>query len=77
VVTVILFDAAGNQLQEGGDEVIVVATSGELGPALDNENGTYSAFYTSRQPGEAIISAMVNGELMDGVAVIRVLAVPR
>jgi hypothetical protein len=70
VVSVILQDSSGNQLPTGGDAVTVQTTIGVITQVNDNRNGTYTAFLTSTRAGVATISATVNGEMMDVMAIL-------
>lgn len=61
-ITVTLLDGFGNQLNTGGDNVIISTTAGTIGGVSDNGDGTYSAILTSSTNLEtATISATVNG----------------
>ena len=60
-ITVQLKDEFGNNLTEGGDNVTLSTDLGSLSSVTDNNNGTYSAIYTSTTvTGIATISGIVN-----------------
>ncbi|MCH7912468.1 MAG: VCBS repeat-containing protein, partial [Deltaproteobacteria bacterium] len=61
-ITVQLKDATGNNLDSGGDTVVLVTDLGSLGSVTDNSNGTYTATLTSSTTaGTATITGTVNG----------------
>jgi uncharacterized repeat protein (TIGR01451 family) len=60
-ITVQLFDANGNPLTSGGDNVALSTSRGSLGGVFDNGNGTYTAILTaSTTPQTATITGTVN-----------------
>ena len=56
-ITVTLKDAAGKRVPAGGDVVTLATDLGALGTVTDNNDGTYSAAFTSAVPGTATISS--------------------
>ena len=65
-VTLQAKDANGNTLSYGGASPVVIsissgATSGQLGPTVDQGNGTYTAVLTGRLVGSATLSASIQG----------------
>ncbi len=70
-ITVQLKDSAGNNLNVGGDEVVITTNLGSLSSIVDNNNGTYTAVLTSATtPGVATINATLNNnQLLDNVSI--------
>ncbi|MGH7519912.1 MAG: invasin domain 3-containing protein, partial [Gemmatimonadales bacterium] len=65
VVRVSVQDAFGNSRAAGTDTVQLSTTSGTLGPVAHEASGMYSAILTaSLTPGDAIVSAAVNGQAL-------------
>lgn len=62
-IEVLLFDAEGHPLVNGGDVVTLETTRGTISPVVDNGDGTYGATITSASGGIATIRAAVNGEV--------------
>ena len=61
-ITVLLKDASGTSLTDGGDAVALSTTGGTLSAATDNNDGTYSATLTSPvTAGSATVSGTLNG----------------
>ena len=68
-ITVVLRDANGNRINFGGSTVIFetnlgtlfVNPSGSSVLALDNGDGSYTAFLTSDEPGIAVVTVTVDG----------------
>lgn len=57
-----LFDANGNALTSGGDNITISATGGaSVGSIVDNGDGTYSVVITNNAGGSTDISGTVNG----------------
>ncbi len=70
-VTVELRNAFGNPIISGGDNVTVAATSGTVSAVTDNGDGTYTVTVIAPgTPGEAIITAGVNGNPIGDQAVL-------
>ncbi|MDZ7781201.1 MAG: invasin domain 3-containing protein [Gemmatimonadota bacterium] len=67
-ITVQLYDADGNPLTEGGDEVTLTTDLGELTEVTDNGDGTYTAELRSADEGEATVTGTLNGEPIDDQA---------
>jgi outer membrane murein-binding lipoprotein Lpp len=60
-ITVQLKDAFSNNLDSGGDTVVLATDLGTLGSVTDNSNGTYTATFTSATTtGTATITGTVN-----------------
>ncbi|MCC9135784.1 invasin domain 3-containing protein [Pontibacter silvestris] len=64
-ITITLFDAQGNRVTTGGNNLVLTTTSGTLGAVIDNNDGTYTAVLTS---GTASRTARVSGTI-DGAAI--------
>lgn len=64
IVTVQLKNRKGNNITTGGETVVIITTSGNISPvpAIDNNDGTYTANLTSLQVGYTTLSFTVNGE---------------
>ena len=61
-ITVQAKDANGNNLQGGGDAVVLATTLGALGAVADNNDGTYTATLTAGVvAGTATITGTING----------------
>ncbi len=65
-VTLQTKDANGNTLSYGGTSPVVIsissgAASGQLGPTVDQGNGTYTAVLTGRLVGSVTLSASIQG----------------
>ncbi len=61
-ITVQAKDANGNNLQGGGDAVVLATTLGALGAVADNGDGTYTATLTAGVvAGTATITGTING----------------
>ena len=61
-VTVQAKDANSNNLQDGGDAVVLATTLGALGAIADNNDGTYTATLTAGVvAGTATITGTING----------------
>ncbi|HJR54260.1 MAG TPA: invasin domain 3-containing protein [Gemmatimonadota bacterium] len=70
-ITVEVFDAEGNPLTSGGDDVELSTTAGTLSSETDNGNGTYTATLTAPStPGSATISGTVNGQAITDTEVV-------
>jgi adhesin/invasin len=68
-ITVQLFDANGNPLTSGGDNVALSTNRGSLGGVFDNGNGTYTAILTaSTTPQTATITGTVNATPINDTA---------
>jgi Invasin, domain 3 len=68
-VTVRLADANANQLQRGGDSVVLSTDAGVLSGVTDNGDGTYTATLTSAtSAGIATITGTVNGQPINSQA---------
>ena len=61
MITVRLFDAAGQPLASGGDAVTITSSVGSLTPVTDHGDGRYTAALSSTEPGTALVSGTVNG----------------
>ncbi|GIO84852.1 hypothetical protein J25TS5_17840 [Paenibacillus faecis] len=74
-VTVRLIDASGNELDRGGDHVVLTTTAGALGAVEDNGDGTYTAVLTAGTvTGLAQLSGTVNGEVFQRSAAVEFVA---
>ena len=61
-ITVLLKDASGTSLTDGGDTVALSTTGGTLSAVTDNNDGTYTATLTSpATAGSATVSGTLNG----------------
>jgi hypothetical protein len=71
VVTVTLFDASGDRITVGGDNVQVRTDLGTISATLDQGDGSYVATLTAgTESGTATLSATLNGEVIaDGAQV--------
>ncbi|TYA10180.1 S-layer protein [Paenibacillus faecis] len=70
-VTVRLIDVSGNELDRGGDHVVLTTTAGALGAVEDNGDGTYTAVLTAGTvTGLAQLSGTVNGEVFQRSAAV-------
>ncbi len=49
-ITVTLYDANGNRVERGGNDVQITSSAGTVGPVTDNGDGTYTADVTSIAP---------------------------
>ena len=62
-ITLQLKDSEGNNLQSGGDNVVLNTNFGSLGSVTDNADGTYTAVLTSSgTDDEATITGTLDGE---------------
>lgn len=62
IVTVQARDAFGNDMSTGGATVTIFTSHGNVGPAIDNGDGSYTAAVVANTPGVAEISGTLNGE---------------
>jgi hypothetical protein len=63
LITVQLVDFGEDEMNQGGDTVVINTTLGTLGPVIDNNDSTYEATLTSSlNSGFALLSFTVNGE---------------
>lgn len=61
-ITVQLVDSNGNPITTGGETVVISATAlGTVSGTIDNNNGTYTATFSSQSPGIAELIFTVNG----------------
>lgn len=60
-ITVVLKNSLGQAVTGGSDDVRIASTFGHVSNITDHKNGTYSAFITSPDEGEAIVSFSING----------------
>jgi uncharacterized protein YjdB len=67
-ITVEVFDADGDPVGEGGDEVALATTLGELTDVEDRGDGTYTAELRSAEAGTATVTGALEGEPIDDVA---------
>ncbi|MDH7911368.1 Ig-like domain-containing protein [Winogradskyella sp. SYSU M77433] len=65
LITVSLNDEGGNPILVGGDQVVIESSIGTLTNVVDNNDGTYTAYFSSNQVGLANISFSVNGLYSD------------
>lgn len=61
-ITVQLRDAAGNRFTASGGTISLTTSLGQLTEVTDNNDGTYSAMLSSKQPGRAVITGSLNGQ---------------
>jgi adhesin/invasin len=78
-ITVRLRDAEGNLLTTGGATIVLAASTGTIGVVTDNNNGTYTATYTSpvlTSGSPAVISGTLNGSAILDTAQIALISGP-
>jgi uncharacterized Zn ribbon protein len=78
-ITVTVLDAAGDPIGTGGDNIVLSATTGLLGIVTDNNDGTYTATYTSPTSTAgtpAVVSGTLNGDTILDTAFIALNAGP-
>jgi hypothetical protein len=68
LLTVTLFDAQSNPIGQGGDDVRLQTTHGEVTAATDHGDGTYTGRVTASSAGDATVSFTVNGTGATGPA---------
>lgn len=77
MITIVLKDAHGNPLTEGGNTVTLLATAGTLSTVTDLGNGSYTATLTSAETAEqSVITAFLEGNLVADNASVEFTAVP-
>ncbi|MDE2996004.1 MAG: FG-GAP-like repeat-containing protein, partial [Bacteroidota bacterium] len=70
-ITVQVRDAYENNLETGGEAVVLATTLGTLGAVADNGDGTYTATLTAgEQAGDATVSGTLNGGVITDTAVV-------
>src|SRR5690606_26472122 len=75
-ITVQLKDAHGNALVTGGDSVELETDLGTVTPVVDNDDGTYTATFSSTASGTATIAGKLNGQEIASFVEVEVLPGP-
>ena len=77
LISVQTFDAHGNALTQGGDNIALNTDLGSLGTLNDLGNGTYQAnLLSSTTTGTATISGTIDGVAISDTAIVEMLPIP-
>ena len=76
VITVQLKDENGANLTTGGDTVVLSTTKGNIGAAVSNGNGNYTATLTSSADPSGVVSGTVNGLVLTDTETVLFVGLP-